>query len=108
MARPHHGKGRNAYINDPLSPGPEILLKEKIMLPAHYWRLYDADIMTYYFEHIITEELRDTRVSFEDFCLGLFFPANFEDNCIISEHQVELIGQCCIYAPSPIIFLVLL
>ena len=108
MARSHHGKGRHAHIDDPLSPGPEILLKEKIMLPAHDWRLYDADIVTYHFEHVIAEELRDARVSFQDFGLGLFVSANYDDNCIVSEHQVELIGEGCIYATTPIIFLILL
>ena len=75
MARPHHCKCRHTHIDYPLSAGLEILLKEEIMLSAHDWRLYYAHIMTYYFEHIIAEELRDPRVSFEDFSLGLFFPA---------------------------------
>jgi hypothetical protein len=62
------------------------------MFSAHDWRLYYAHIVTYYFEHIIAEEFRDPRVSFENFGLGLFVTADYDDNCVVGEHQVELIG----------------
>lgn len=92
MARPHHAKNWYIHIDDPLSPSPEILLKDHVMNPAHYWRLEYVYLMANDFEYIIAEEFRDPRVSFEDFGLCLLVPADYDDSCVIGEHHVELIG----------------
>ena len=62
------------------------------MNPAHYRRLEYVYLMAYDLEYIIAEEFRDPRVSFEDFCLSLLIPADYDDSCVIGEHHVELIG----------------
>ncbi len=92
MARPPHGKSWYIHIDDPLSPGREVVFKEKAMLSAHDRRLNYAYIMTYYFEHVIAKEFRNSRASFENFGLGLFASTNYDDSCIISEHHIELIS----------------
>ena len=108
MAGPHHAKYWYIYIDDPLSPGPEILFKNHVMNSAHYRRLEYVYLMTYDFEYIITEEFRDPRVSFEDFGLGLLVAAYYDDSCVIGEHHVELIRERLVSAARAILYLVLI
>ena len=108
MARPHHAKNWNIHIDDPLSTGPEILLKDHVMNPAHYRRLEYVYLMANYFEYIIAEEFCDPRVSFEDFRLGLLVAAYYDDSSVIGEHHVELIRERLVSATRAILYLVLI